>query len=66
MACCSGSYLARPKDVLILVLAVFLGTGILTTTCVAKREAAKFAMTLRLMETLLTPCISRTAGMILK
>jgi hypothetical protein len=49
MAFCSGSYLARPKEFLILDLDVFLGTGTLMTTCVAKSFSEKLAITLRLM-----------------
>ena len=50
--CCSGSYLARPRETLIFALEVFLGTGILMITLVEKSLSEKFAMTLRLIETL--------------
>jgi hypothetical protein len=52
IACCSGSYLARPNVFLIFVLDVFRGTGILITTCVANNLSEKFAITFRLIETL--------------
>ena len=52
IACCSGSYLARPKECLIFAFAVFFGTGILITTWVANNWSEKFAITLRLMEIL--------------
>ena len=50
--CCSGSYFARPSETLIFALEVFLGTGILMITLVEKSLSEKFAMTLRLIETL--------------
>ena len=52
IACCSGSYFARPKECLIFALAVFFGTGILITTWVANSWSEKLAITLRLIETL--------------
>mmetsp|Transcript_27974 Transcript_27974/g.59916 ORF Transcript_27974/g.59916 Transcript_27974/m.59916 type:complete len:205 (-) Transcript_27974:529-1143(-) len=64
IACCSGSYLARPKECLIFAFAVFFGTGILMTTWVAKSWSEKLAITLRLMEIFVKLCSSCTAGMI--
>mmetsp|Transcript_9182 Transcript_9182/g.17512 ORF Transcript_9182/g.17512 Transcript_9182/m.17512 type:complete len:238 (-) Transcript_9182:545-1258(-) len=65
MASCSGSYLARPKEFLILALEVFLGTGIFTTTCVANNWSEKLAMILTFIETLVKLASSCTAGMTL-
>ena len=50
MAFCSGSYLARPNEFLILDLEVFFGTGTLMTTWVANNFSEKLAITFRLME----------------
>jgi len=53
MAFCLGSYLARPKEFLILNLDLFFGTGTLMTSCVAKSFSEKLAITLRLIEHLI-------------
>lgn len=52
IACCSGSYLARPLLFLIFAFDVFFGTGILMTTLVANNWSEKLAMIFKLMETL--------------